>query len=223
MICAIKWAYRSNNYLFTFRVTLKEVKAFLPKINFKTSTSDLNRQFQIADVRKRNEIGFDDFTRLYQNLINVPTFLMDCFNGPMPYSESTENVTLKEFQKFLLNEQGEENAKDDQFISNFIQEFVQDTQREVQEPFFTINEFVDYLFSKQNDIWDGKCNRVYQDMTKPLCDYWISSSHNTYLFGDQFSSESSTEAYVRALRMGCRCKLLIERRIIFRRTDHTVF
>jgi phosphatidylinositol phospholipase C, gamma-1 len=187
-------------------VTLKEVKSFLPKINFKISTVDLNRQFQIADVRKRNEIGFDDFTRLYQNLINVPTFLLDCFNGPMPYSENTETVKLKEFQKFLLQDQFEDHARDDKAISAFIQDFVQDTQREVQEPYFTINEFVDYLFSKHNEIWDvKKCNRVYQDMTKPLCDYWINSSHNTYLFGDQFSSESSTEAYVRALRMGCRC------------------
>lgn len=166
----------------------------------------MNRHFQTADARKRNEIGFDDFTRLYQNLINVPTFLLDCFNGPMPYSDNTETVTLKEFQKFLFQDQNEQIVLDDQVISNFIQEFVQDTQREVQEPYFTINEFVDYLFSKQNEIWDAKkCNRVYQDMTKPLCDYWINSSHNTYLFGDQFSSESSTEAYIRALRMGCRC------------------
>lgn len=196
---------QTNTRAVYFRVTLKEVKAFLPKINLKISTADLNKHFQIADARKRNEIGFDDFTRLYQNMINVPTFLLDCFNGPMPYSDNTETVTLKEFQKFLLTEQGEEKAKDDQYISSFIQEFVQDTQREVQEPYFTINEFVDYLFSKHNEVWDTKCNRVYQDMTKPLCDYWISSSHNTYLFGDQFSSESSTEAYVRALRLGCRC------------------
>lgn len=139
-------------------------------------------------------------------MINVPTFLFDCFNGAIPYSDNTETVTLKEFQKFLLQDQSEEYARDDQAISAFIQDFVQDTQREVQEPYFTINEFVDYLFSKHNEIWDTKkCNRVYQDMTKPLCDYWINSSHNTYLFGDQFSSESSTEAYVRALRMGCRC------------------
>lgn len=40
-------------------------------------------------------------------------------------------------------------------------------------------EFLDFLFSKQNDLWDPKKDIVYQDMTRPLSHYWIASSHNT--------------------------------------------
>uniref|UniRef100_A0A669QUA2 Phosphoinositide phospholipase C n=1 Tax=Phasianus colchicus TaxID=9054 RepID=A0A669QUA2_PHACC len=97
-------------------------------------------------------------------------------------------------------------AQDLSKVRERMTEFVDDTMRETAEPFLFVDEFLTYLFAKENSIWDEKYDTIdVQDMNNPLSHYWISSSHNTYLTGDQLRSESSTEAYVRCLRMGCRC------------------
>lgn len=44
-----------------------------------------------------------------------------------------------------------------------------------------------------------------QDYTRPLPEYFIASSHNTYLLAEQWRGSSTVEGYIRVLLAGCRC------------------
>jgi phosphatidylinositol phospholipase C delta len=67
------------------------------------------------------------------------------------------------------------------------------------------DQFEAFLLMHANDAFDpDKEKHDKADMDQPLSEYWINSSHNTYLIGDQYTSQSSVEMYSNALYRGCR-------------------
>ncbi|PNI98278.1 PLCZ1 isoform 12 [Pan troglodytes] len=69
----------------------------------------------------------------------------------------------------------------------------------------SLEGFTRYMDSRECLLFKNECGKVYQDMTHPLNDYFISSSHNTYLVSDQLLGPSDLWGYVSALVKGCRC------------------
>ncbi|CAF1230912.1 unnamed protein product [Adineta ricciae] len=74
-----------------------------------------------------------------------------------------------------------------------------------EQKLLSLDGFRNLLLSDEFSIMKPWCScHPYQDMTRPLSDYYINASHNTYLFNNQIYGDSNPEAYNRALRAGCR-------------------
>jgi phosphatidylinositol phospholipase C delta len=67
-----------------------------------------------------------------------------------------------------------------------------------------VNAFASFLMSKDCHVY-SKPVQPKPHFDQPLNEYFISSSHNTYLTGWQVGGTSSAEAYITALRHACRC------------------
>ncbi|XP_077982282.1 1-phosphatidylinositol 4,5-bisphosphate phosphodiesterase gamma-1-like [Glandiceps talaboti] len=184
-----------------YKVSLKDIKSFLPRVNCKLGTNRLRDAFKLVDTKRRGEVGFESFATMYHDLIHQQE-IADRF---VDYTLNGNKIALQDFINFLASEQRDPLANEPDAVAKFLQDFVEDPARQVEETYLTIKEFIDYLYSKQNSLWDSSNDVVNQDMNQPMSQYWIACSHNTYLTGDQFASESSCEAYVRCLRLGCRC------------------
>ena len=72
-------------------------------------------------------------------------------------------------------------------------------------PQITYKMFLKIMTSGFNDVFAPAKQLLHMDMTRPLSHYWVASSHNTYLEGDQLKSNSSVNRYVSDLLSGCRC------------------
>lgn len=195
-------------------ISTRELKTILPQINYKVSSVKSLKDKLLEVGIPKDDLSFEHLHSFYKNLMfDQQKSILDEFKkdssvfilGNVDRSNASA-VHLHDFQRFLLHEQQETSAQDLNKVRERMTKFIDDTVRETAEPFLYVDEFLTYLFSKENTIWDEKYDEIaVQNMNNPLSHYWIASSHNTYLTGDQLRSESSTEAYVRCLRMGCRC------------------
>ncbi|XP_067090255.1 1-phosphatidylinositol 4,5-bisphosphate phosphodiesterase gamma-2 [Osmerus mordax] len=194
-------------------ITLKEMKSLLPQLNYKVpGTRFLKEKFTEIGARK-DVLDFEQLHKFYNILMFEQREILDEFKKEscafiMRNTDKHDSgaVTLQDFQRFLQYQQRESWANDINQVRDLMTTFIDDNMRKTNDPEFTCSEFLQFLFSKENSIWDDKFSEVCNlDMNNPLSHYWINSSHNTYLTGDQIRSESSTEAYVRCLRLGCRC------------------
>ncbi|KAI9204112.1 PLC-like phosphodiesterase [Polychytrium aggregatum] len=182
------------------KLNLDEVMSLMKRLNIYLSKSELKSIFKNADIRKEGYIDFSVFSRLYQVLRFRPEIaeLFASLSKECPYG-----ITLSEFQKFVLEIQhclwSEEQCLD--YFEKYTPEPILSNGQRLMD----LNHFTTFLMSANNSIFKKPHMSVYQDMSLPLNDYFINTSHNTYLLGDQFAGESSVEGYIRALQSGCRC------------------
>ncbi|XP_009670229.1 1-phosphatidylinositol 4,5-bisphosphate phosphodiesterase zeta-1 [Struthio camelus] len=152
-----------------------------------------------VDKRKVPTINIEDFRAIYRTIVHRTEF-HELF---CTYSPNHKILADTELIAFLKREQFETEANETtalEIISKY--EPIEEVKKRRQMSF---EGFIRYMSSEDCSIFRKDHRTVYQDMNRPLCDYFISSSHNTYLISDQLIGPSHLWGYASALLKGCRC------------------
>ncbi|XP_062906042.1 1-phosphatidylinositol 4,5-bisphosphate phosphodiesterase delta-4 [Mobula hypostoma] len=182
------------------QMNFKEVRNLLQMMNVDMNEDHSLRLFKMADRSQSGTLEGEEFVLFYKAL----TKRDDVHQLFSEFSKDGKKLTLLEFEDFLTHEQHEPEEGVEKFAMDLIMRYEpSETARKLYA--MTLDGFLMYLCSPEGSIFNLKHEPVYQDMMQPLCHYFISSSHNTYLLEDQLRGHSSVEGYIRALKKGCRC------------------
>eukprot|EP01018_Ginkgo_biloba_P031458 Gb_38146 [translate_table: standard] len=139
------------------------------------------------------------FSRKFKSdTTSPPNDIKDIFTK---YSENG-HMSVKNLQKFLVEVQGQRNVSE-----NDAQHIIDRLPDRRHLTIFnrhglTLEAFFHYLMKEElNPSID---NNIHHDMTAPLSHYFIYTGHNSYLTGNQLSSDCSDAPIIKALKRGLR-------------------
>ncbi|NXL95890.1 PLCD3 phosphodiesterase, partial [Alectura lathami] len=179
------------------KMCFQEVKSMLRMINIDLNDDYAYKLFKECDRSGDERLEGRELEDFCRRLLRRPE-LEELFGR---YSGEDCVLSAEELREFL-RDQGEEATLHRARAIIHAHEL---NEKARQQDLMMLDGFMMYLLSAAGDILNQEHTKVHQDMSQPLCHYFISSSHNTYLTHNQIGGTSSTEAYVRALMTGCRC------------------
>lgn len=190
----------------TGTLNFDECIELMVQLNINVSVQHAKTLFKKANVNRnvRGEeevLDENEFLEFYRSLLNRPELseIMRSFG-----IQHAEIMGPEELCSFSVREQKMQNVTLDG-CKALIKAYESENTDNIETSVLTLGGFRLFLLSEQQDIFNHEHRSVYQDMTRPLCDYYVASSHNTYLMGSQLIGDSSVEAYINALNRGCRC------------------
>ncbi|KAI4121075.1 MAG: hypothetical protein LQ338_006578 [Usnochroma carphineum] len=186
------------------------ISSLCRSLHIHCSPNLLRAQFDGADTDGTEKLNFQEFKDLIRRLKEREE-IKAIFRSIA--SDNADTIGLDQFLQFLQHTQGIDVASNRvcwiKVFAKFARalEATPSLKAEAAEGNalgLSLSGFSSFLSSDYNSIQSVDiANEVRFD--RPLNEYYISSSHNTYLLGRQVAGSSSTEAYIRALQQGCRC------------------
>ncbi|XP_052548075.1 1-phosphatidylinositol 4,5-bisphosphate phosphodiesterase eta-2 isoform X2 [Tympanuchus pallidicinctus] len=170
------------------------------KLNVNLPRQKVKQMFKEADTDdNQGTLGFDEFCTFYKMM----STRRDLYLLMLTYSNHKDFLDTDDLRRFLENEQKMTNVTREHCLE-IIDKFEPCLENK-KAGALGIDGFTNYMRSPSGDIFNPEHYQVNQDMSYPLSHYFITSSHNTYLMGDQLMSQSRVDMYAWVLQSGCRC------------------
>ncbi|KFQ75561.1 1-phosphatidylinositol 4,5-bisphosphate phosphodiesterase eta-2, partial [Phaethon lepturus] len=181
-------------------LSISEVLQLMHKLNVNLPRQKVKQMFKEADTDdNQGMLGFDEFCAFYKTM----STRRDLYLLMLTYSNHKDYLDTDDLRRFLEIEQKMMNVTKEhclEIVSKF-----EPCLENKKEGALGIDGFTNYMRSPSGDIFNPEHYQVNQDMSYPLSHYFITSSHNTYLMGDQLMSQSRVDMYAWVLQSGCRC------------------